>query len=124
MAVRGYLMFPINYRDLELMLQDRGVEISNCPSYHHSAKPCPNLPTTASAPGSASSTLRRACGSGQHSERGDQNAARLELDVAALAKMGDASAYGPPKEFADFVNAEIEKWRGAIRREGLDLEIG
>jgi IS6 family transposase len=27
-AVRCYLMFPISYRDLELMLQDRGVEIS------------------------------------------------------------------------------------------------
>ena len=24
-AVRWYLMFPISYRDLELMLQDRGV---------------------------------------------------------------------------------------------------
>jgi transposase-like protein len=28
-AVRWYLMFPISYRDLELMLQDRGVEISH-----------------------------------------------------------------------------------------------
>jgi hypothetical protein len=26
-AVRWYLMFPISYRDLELMLQDRGVEV-------------------------------------------------------------------------------------------------
>ncbi len=25
-AVRWYLMFPISYRDLELMLRDRGVE--------------------------------------------------------------------------------------------------
>ncbi|WP_052389876.1 IS6 family transposase [Belnapia moabensis] len=28
-AVRWYLMFPVSYRDLELMLQDRGVEISH-----------------------------------------------------------------------------------------------
>jgi IS6 family transposase len=26
-AVRWYLMFPISYRDLELMLPDRGVEV-------------------------------------------------------------------------------------------------
>ena len=26
-AVRWYLMFPISYRDLELMLLDRGVEV-------------------------------------------------------------------------------------------------
>ena len=28
-AVRWYLMFPVSYRDLELMLQDRGVELSH-----------------------------------------------------------------------------------------------
>jgi IS6 family transposase len=28
-ATRWYLMFPISYRDLELMLQDRGVEIAH-----------------------------------------------------------------------------------------------
>jgi hypothetical protein len=28
-AVRWYLMFPISYRDLELMLQDRGVAITH-----------------------------------------------------------------------------------------------
>ena len=28
-AVRWYLMFPISYRDLELMLQDRGVDIAH-----------------------------------------------------------------------------------------------
>jgi hypothetical protein len=28
-AVRWYLIFPISYRDLELMLQDRGVEIAH-----------------------------------------------------------------------------------------------
>ena len=28
-AVRWYLMFPINYRDLELMLADRGVAIAH-----------------------------------------------------------------------------------------------
>ena len=28
-AVRWYLMFPISYRDLELMLQDRGVGVDH-----------------------------------------------------------------------------------------------
>ncbi len=28
-AVRWYLMFPISYRDLELMLRDRGVEVTH-----------------------------------------------------------------------------------------------
>ena len=28
-AVRWYLMFPISYRDLELMLLDRGVEVDH-----------------------------------------------------------------------------------------------
>ena len=28
-VVRWYLMFPISYRDLELMLQDRGVEVDH-----------------------------------------------------------------------------------------------
>jgi transposase, IS6 family len=28
-AVRWYLMFPISYRDLALMLQDRGVEVDH-----------------------------------------------------------------------------------------------
>ncbi len=28
-AVRWYLMFPVTYRDLELMLADRGVEITH-----------------------------------------------------------------------------------------------
>ena len=28
-AVRWYLMFPISYRDLELMLRDRGVDVEH-----------------------------------------------------------------------------------------------
>ena len=28
-AVRWYLMFPISYRDLELMLADRGVDVDH-----------------------------------------------------------------------------------------------
>ena len=28
-AVRWYLMFPVSYRDLELMLIDRGVEVDH-----------------------------------------------------------------------------------------------
>jgi hypothetical protein len=31
-AVRWYLMFPISYPDLELMLLDRGVEVDHPPS--------------------------------------------------------------------------------------------
>jgi IS6 family transposase len=31
-AVRWYLMFPISYRDLELMLADRGVEVAHTTS--------------------------------------------------------------------------------------------
>ncbi len=31
-AVRWYLMFPISYRDLELMLLDRGVEVDHTTS--------------------------------------------------------------------------------------------
>ena len=36
-AVRWYLMFPISYRDLELMLLDRGVAVD--PQYHLSMDP-------------------------------------------------------------------------------------
>src|SRR5277367_3455318 len=32
-AVRWYLMFPISYRDLELMLQDRGVSVDHTTIY-------------------------------------------------------------------------------------------
>jgi transposase-like protein len=32
-AVRWYLMFPISYRDLELMLLDRGVEVDHCTTF-------------------------------------------------------------------------------------------
>jgi transposase-like protein len=28
-AVRWYLIFPVSYRDLEVMLQDRGIEIDH-----------------------------------------------------------------------------------------------
>jgi transposase-like protein len=28
-AIRWYLMLPVSYRDLELMLQDRGIEITH-----------------------------------------------------------------------------------------------
>jgi transposase-like protein len=33
-AIRWYLMFPISYRDLEFMLQDRSVEISHTTMFH------------------------------------------------------------------------------------------
>src|SRR3954462_2627671 len=32
-AVRWYLMFPISYRDLELMLLDRGVEVDHTTTF-------------------------------------------------------------------------------------------
>jgi transposase-like protein len=32
-AVRWYLMFPISYRDLQLMLLDRGVEVDHSPIF-------------------------------------------------------------------------------------------
>ena len=32
-AVRWYLMFPISYRDLELMLQDRGVTVDHTTTF-------------------------------------------------------------------------------------------
>jgi transposase, IS6 family len=32
-AVRWYLQFPISYRDLELMLQDRGVSVDHTTVY-------------------------------------------------------------------------------------------
>ena len=35
-AVRWYLMFPISYRDLELMLLDRGVEVDHTTIFRYS----------------------------------------------------------------------------------------
>jgi tripartite-type tricarboxylate transporter receptor subunit TctC len=41
-----------------------------------------------------------------------------------FAEMGGVPDYGTPEQFAAFVRAEIEKWRGVIRREGLQLDAG
>jgi tripartite-type tricarboxylate transporter receptor subunit TctC len=41
-----------------------------------------------------------------------------------LAEMGGVPAYGTPEQFATFVQAEINKWRNVISKEGLQLEIG
>ena len=41
-----------------------------------------------------------------------------------FAQMGGAPAYGTPEQFAAFVQAEIAKWQGVIRKEGLQLEVG
>jgi len=41
-AVRGYLMFPISYRDLELMLLDRGVEVDHSTIFDGSRRTPPN----------------------------------------------------------------------------------
>jgi tripartite-type tricarboxylate transporter receptor subunit TctC len=50
---------------------------------------------------------------------------RLLLDMPEtrrrFAEMGGVPAYGTPAQFADFVAAEIAKWRGVIQREGLQL---
>ncbi len=39
-------------------------------------------------------------------------------------QMAGVPSYGTPAEFKAFVDAEIEKWRGVIQREGLQLDIG
>jgi IS6 family transposase len=41
-AVRWYLMFPISYRDLELMLLDRGIEVDYTTIFHWSKRMQPN----------------------------------------------------------------------------------
>lgn len=41
-----------------------------------------------------------------------------------FAQLGGVPLRGSPEQFADFVQAEITKWRGVIRREGLQLELG
>ncbi len=41
-----------------------------------------------------------------------------------FAEMGGVPAYGTPEQFTAFVRAEIEKWRGVIRKEGLQLDVG
>lgn len=41
-----------------------------------------------------------------------------------FAEMGGVPAYGTPEQFTAFVQAEITKWRGVIRKEGLQLEVG
>ncbi len=39
-----------------------------------------------------------------------------------FAQMGGVPAPGSPEDFATFVRAEIEKWGGVIRREGLQMD--
>ncbi|HEY4253863.1 MAG TPA: tripartite tricarboxylate transporter substrate binding protein [Roseomonas sp.] len=39
-----------------------------------------------------------------------------------IAQIGGVSLHGTPEAFAGFVRAEIEKWRGVITREGLQLD--
>jgi tripartite-type tricarboxylate transporter receptor subunit TctC len=41
-----------------------------------------------------------------------------------FADMGGVPDYGTPEQFAAFVRAEIEKWRGVVQREGLQLDAG
>lgn len=43
---------------------------------------------------------------------------------ARWREMGGVSLYGTTEQFAAFVSAEIEKWGGVIRKEGLQLEVG
>lgn len=42
---------------------------------------------------------------------------------ARFAQMGGTPLAGTPEEFAAFVTSEIEKWRGVIRREGLQMDV-
>jgi tripartite-type tricarboxylate transporter receptor subunit TctC len=39
-----------------------------------------------------------------------------------LAARGVAVRTRSPREFADFIEADIEKWRGVMRAAGLDQE--
>ena len=58
----------------------------------------------------------------------------INADIAALldlpdterrfTELGGAPMRGPPEDFAAFVQAEIAKWRGVIRKEGLQLDAG
>ncbi|GGJ39729.1 Bug family tripartite tricarboxylate transporter substrate binding protein [Neoroseomonas lacus] len=41
---------------------------------------------------------------------------------ARFAQMGGVPAPGTPEDFATFVRNEIEKWRGVIQREGLQMD--
>ncbi|RKK05736.1 tripartite tricarboxylate transporter substrate binding protein [Pseudoroseomonas wenyumeiae] len=52
--------------------------------------------------------------------------ALLELPVTQrrFAEMGGVPAYGTPAEYSAFVQAEIEKWGGVVRKEGLQMDIG
>lgn len=42
---------------------------------------------------------------------------------ARFAQMGGVPMPGSPDDFARFVAAETEKWRGVIRREGLQMDV-
>ncbi len=42
---------------------------------------------------------------------------------ARFAQMGGVPMPGSPDDFARFVTAETEKWRGVIRREGLQMDV-
>jgi tripartite-type tricarboxylate transporter receptor subunit TctC len=52
--------------------------------------------------------------------------ALLELPATQrrFAEMGGVPAYGTPAEYSAFVQAEIEKWGGVVRKEGLRMDIG
>ena len=41
---------------------------------------------------------------------------------ARWREMGGVSLYGSLEDYAAFVNGEIAKWRGVIRKEGLQME--
>ena len=52
--------------------------------------------------------------------------ALLELPATRqrFAEMGGVPAYGTMAEYAAFVRSEIEKWRGVVEREGLQMDVG
>ncbi|MBC9176579.1 Bug family tripartite tricarboxylate transporter substrate binding protein [Pseudoroseomonas ludipueritiae] len=48
----------------------------------------------------------------------------LPVTQRRFAEMGGVPTYGTPAEYSAFVRAEIEKWGGVVRKEGLRMDIG
>ena len=48
---------------------------------------------------------------------------RMPETQARFLQMGGVAMPGTPEDFANFVQAEITKWRGVIQREGLQIDV-
>src|SRR4051794_41464520 len=86
-AVRWYLMFPISYRDLELMLQDRGVAVDHTTIFRWIQANAPELENRIRP------HLHRSTGSG----RGDGKNPKGKGGGAILFRAGGTR--GPPNDF-------------------------